>query len=112
MTTIYFKDSNNAPFYDPSEAVIAKHNLTPISEEEFNQIVTAINTPTVEQLAESARAKRNQLIAETDYLMMPDYPVSAEVRASVETYRQSLRDITEQAGFPESIEWPVRPEGV
>ena len=109
---MFYRDTNNSPFYDPSEAVIAKHNLTPISEEEFNQIVTVINTPTVEQLAESARAKRNQLIAETDYLMMPDYPVPVEVRASVETYRQSLRDITEQAGFPDLIDWPVKPEDV
>ena len=106
---IYFKDTQNKPFYDPSESVIAKHNLTPISEEEFNSIVTAINTPTTEQLAESIRSKRNQLIAETDHMLLPDYPITSEQLIAVKAYRQELRDIPEQSGFPTNVIWP---EGV
>ena len=105
----YFKDTTNKPFYDPSEAVITKHNLTPISEEEFNSIVTAINTPTTEQLAESIRSKRNQLIADTDHMLLPDYPITSEQLIAVKAYRQALRDITEQSGFPTNVIWP---EGV
>lgn len=59
--------------------------------------------------AAEARAKRNQLIAETDYLAMPDYPLDAEKKAAVLAYRQALRDIPEQAGFPRQIDWPVKP---
>ena len=32
-------------------------------------------------------------IAETDYLAMPDYPLSDEDKAAVMAYRQALRDI-------------------
>lgn len=106
---MFYKDINNKPFYDPSESVIAKHSLTPISEEEFNSIVTAINTPTTEQLAESIRSKRNQLIAETDHMLLPDYPITSEQLSAVQAYRQALRDIPEQSGFPTNVIWP---EGV
>lgn len=62
-----------------------------------------------EQLSVIERLKRDNLIAATDYLVMPDYPISAELLAKVKAYRQALRDITEQAGFPADIDWPVNP---
>ena len=62
-----------------------------------------------EDYAAEARAKRNALIAETDYLAMPDYPLDDEKKAAVLAYRQALRDIPEQAGFPRQIDWPVKP---
>ena len=61
------------------------------------------------EFAAEARAKRNALIAETDYLVMPDYPLDAEKKAAVLAYRQALRDVPEQAGFPRQIDWPVKP---
>ena len=64
---------------------------------------------TDEDYASEAREKRNALIAETDYLAMPDYPLDAEKKAAVLAYRQALRDIPEQAGFPRQIDWPVKP---
>lgn len=73
-------------------------------------IIVDSPAPTDEQLATSARAQRDQLLAETDYLLMPDYPITTEKMALVKTYRQLLRDITKQAGFPTTIDWPVMPE--
>ena len=60
-------------------------------------------------LAASARQKRDRLIAATDYLVTPDYPISDDRLAKVKTYRQALRDIPEQAGFPRDIAWPKKP---
>ena len=60
-------------------------------------------------LAASARQKRDRLIAATDYLVTPDYPISDDRLAKVKTYRQALRDIPEQAGFPRTITWPKKP---
>lgn len=60
----------------------------------------------VESLANAARAKRDALIKETDFYFFPDYPSVPEGLAE---YRQALRDITEQPGFPHSIQWPVLP---
>ena len=60
-------------------------------------------------LAASARQKRDRLLAATDYLVTPDYPISDDRLAKVKTYRQALRDIPEQAGFPRDIVWPKKP---
>lgn len=65
---------------------------------------------TDEDRAKAAREKRDRLLAETDYLLMPDYPISEEALAALKTYRQALRDVPEQEGFPNAIEWPSKPE--
>lgn len=103
----HYKDQNNRPFYEPSEAVIAKYSLVPISEQEFDEIVVAINTPTPEQLAKNIRAQRNALLQQSDWTQVADAPVDTQAWA---TYRQALRDITEQAGFPDNVSWPDKPE--
>lgn len=72
------------------------------------QIVENIS-PTQEALSAIARAKRNSLLSESDFLMMPDYPISEEDRTDVLSYRQSLRDLTSQEGFPDNIVWPELP---
>jgi len=51
------------------------------------------------------RSKRDALIAETDWWALPDRTMTAEQTA----YRQALRDITDQAGFPTNITWPTKP---
>ena len=60
-------------------------------------------------LADAARARRDALITATDYLLMPDYPISAGQLAEVRAYRQALRDVPLQAGFPQAIDWPTPP---
>ena len=72
--------------------------------------IVEIPAPTTEEVAAQVRAQRDAMIAETDYLMMSDYPISAEDKALVETYRQALRDIPEQEGFPSEVQWPVAPQ--
>ena len=59
---------------------------------------------------EEARAERDRLLAETDWTQVLDAPISAECREAFRLYRQALRDVPEQEGFPENIEWPVMPE--
>lgn len=51
------------------------------------------------------RAERNALLAASDWTQLADAPVNALAWA---TYRQALRDITNQAD-PFAIEWPVEP---
>ena len=62
-----------------------------------------------EILANQIRAQRDSLLEQTDYLMMSDYPISDDRLAAVKIYRQALRDIPEQSGFPRSITWPEKP---
>ncbi|AVY92866.1 hypothetical protein DAI18_01530 [Microvirgula aerodenitrificans] len=62
--------------------------------------------PSDDALADTARARRDALITATDYLLMPDYPISAGQLAEVRAYRQALRDLPLQPGFPQHIDWP------
>lgn len=61
------------------------------------------------EYAAEAREKRNALIAETDYMAMPDYPLDDEKKAAVLAYRQALRDVPAQSGFPRRVVWPAKP---
>ena len=74
--------------------------------------VVAVPDPTTEELAAQARSQRDALIAATDYLMASDYPLTDEKRQELTAYRQALRDVPEQSGFPTEIVWPVKPEWV
>lgn len=62
--------------------------------------------PTIEQLAADARAKRNALLATSDWTQVLDAPVD---QAAWATYRQALRDITAQVSFPQRVVWPAAP---
>ena len=55
----------------------------------------------------NVRNTRNQKLAESDWTQIVDVPVNKTAWA---TYRQVLRDVTEQAGFPWNVEWPTQPE--
>lgn len=90
----------------------------PESSEEYDAIKSEMfsgSPPTWEQIqnaiiglkAADQREKRNALIAETDHWVLSDTPQPSQEQLD---YRQALRDITAQAGFPDTIDWPVKPE--
>ena len=54
---------------------------------------------------DEARALRNELLAATDWTANSDVTMSA----AMTTYRQALRDIPSQSGFPETVTWPQEP---
>jgi len=57
-----------------------------------------------------SRAKRDRLLTESDWVTIRATDTGTAVPTEWQTYRQALRDITEQTGFPEDIEWPEKPE--
>lgn len=71
--------------------------------------------PTTEELAVRVRAERNKRPALTDHFVMPDYPISQDKLEEIKVYRQALRDLPEQLGFPwggpddPACPWPVEP---
>jgi hypothetical protein len=71
---------------------------TPATPEQINERTTASSN--------DARLKRNQLLVDCDWTQLPDAPVN---RSDWSVYRQKLRDITTQAGFPWEINWPNTP---
>ena len=66
--------------------------------------------PDENQLRWQVIRERDQLLAESDYYVLPDYPSTEEGLDAVRAYRQALRDITAQEGFPKEVEWPGKPD--
>jgi len=60
-------------------------------------------------MGDRMRTRRNELLEKSDWTQVPDSPLSDADKAAWATYRQSLRDISSQEGFPNSITWPTSP---
>ena len=57
-------------------------------------------------LEATERATRDELLKATDHYGLSDVPMTDAMAA----YRQALRDVPQQAGFPQTITWPEKPE--
>lgn len=83
--------------------------VVPLSQEEVLQVqaeTTQWEAEADERAALAMRTIRDRLIKETDWWVLPDRTATQEQL----DYRQALRDITSQAGFPHDITWPTKPE--
>lgn len=58
------------------------------------------------EVAKGVRLERDSLLAATDWMALSDVTLTADWAA----YRQALRDVTAQAGFPHTVTWPSKPE--
>ena len=58
-----------------------------------------------EELLQNLRQRRNQLLAETDYLALADSTLTDEMR----DYRQALRDLPANTEDPANPTWPTKP---
>jgi hypothetical protein len=58
------------------------------------------------EVAKAVRSTRDKFLAETDWTALSDVTMSAEMAA----YRQALRDVPAQTGFPHNVTWPTKPE--
>jgi len=65
---------------------------------------TVVNRPQ-DQAEAAVRNHRDQLLQSTDWQALSDTTMSG----AVTTYRQALRDVTDQAGFPFDVVWPDKP---
>ena len=59
---------------------------------------------------EVVRGERNILLEDTDWIILRYLDQGDEVPLEWKEYRQALRDIPEQEGFPGSVDWPEMPE--
>lgn len=66
--------------------------------------------PTEEELAEMARSRRDQLLAQTDWTQLMDAPVDRASQEALRQYRQALRDVPQQEAFPGQVVWPEQPD--
>lgn len=75
------------------------------AEEEVEHLASL--RPRSDVIAEKIRRLRNDLLANTDWTQVSDAPSGTSAKWSA--YRQALRDIPQQVGFPNEIVWPDAP---
>ena len=78
---------------------------------DWTQMKTAeqIEAERLEQASESVRNQRDRLLTETDWVVVKHNELGTSIPQEWLDYRQALRDITEQSGFPDNVEWPTAP---
>jgi hypothetical protein len=60
-------------------------------------------------IASQARSERNQKLTESDWTQIIDANLDESAKIQWREYRQALRDLTGQVGFPHEIVWPTKP---
>ena len=83
-----------------------KYVLGPIFETEEQE--TEYKTRRDQEQATVIRPSRDQLLKDTDWVAVKAYETNTPMSVGWKNYRQALRDITSQAGFPWNIDWPVK----
>lgn len=99
-----YKDTQNKLYaIDSTEyEYLLPIGCTPISIEEANIIA---NPPkTQEELSQEIISKRDNLLSQSDWSQLPDVPL--EIQTKYKEYRQALRDITNQKGYPSKVKFP------
>jgi hypothetical protein len=130
-------DTPNTSFpANPSDETLAEFGVVPVSstaQPAYNDVtqvlqlsepvfdsgaqrwvqVWAVRELTAEELqqrfdaqAKAVRAERNTKLAACDWTQLADATAD---KPNWATYRQALRDVTAQSGFPWTIDWPVQP---
>lgn len=97
--------------HDPKTQKLVQSD--PYVDGDFVSLVTVapLTTEELAALTETAktvaRNQRNMLLSQTDWTQLVDSPEAN--KAAWATYRQALRDLPSQSGFPDNIVWPVQP---
>lgn len=73
------------------------------------ELTQAEKDEATEQQAARMRRERTERLFQSDWTILPFTPVPAEDQLIWAKYRQDLRDITKQSGFPWSVVWPTPP---
>lgn len=100
----------NATFLEPPEPLSGKY----VS---FNGTAwTQVDIPTPPApptppppTADELRNERNNLLFASDWTQLGDIPLTTGKKAEWATYRQALRNVPQQPGFPTTVTWPTKP---
>ena len=92
MTRYHATPEGNVPF-------------TPEEEAEWDAMEAQYASEADTRKAEEVRQERDQLLQQTDWMANSDVTMSDDWR----TYRQALRDVPTQEGFPNDVTWPTKP---
>jgi hypothetical protein len=100
------------------EAIVQMYAPVRYWEEQNTPVVTVnpgqtgsvqILPPVVPSAAETARRQRNHLLTDSDWTQLSDASIGELEKTEWLGYRQALRDLPSQTGFPDTIVWPLSP---
>ena len=97
----YHVDGGDLPF-----TVIGQGEISDVVEGDFPPPSTIPSDEQTVEQAKAVRQERNTKLSSSDWTQVADAPVDKAVWAA---YRQALRDVTAQSGFPWTIDWPTQP---
>ena len=124
---MHYYSAKQAGFFHASVHSTLPDDAKPVEEKEYVRLLSAQSEgkrivadasgnptlsdeqPVIEVTEESVRSKRDNLLNESDRYMLPDYPISDNGKQLWVDYRQALRDIPNQPGFPQEVNWPETP---
>ena len=95
----YRVDDAELPF-----SVIGQGVISEVVDGDFPPIVIP---PNYDAAAATIREQRNQLLLDSDWTQLLNYPYTNQ--AAWATYREQLRNVTQQSGFPLNVNWPTAP---
>ena len=127
------KDNPNTSFpAEPTDALLATYDVYPYTRPDrpdYDHLTTTLVDGSFEQDAvgnwslpyvvqqrpqadaeRNVRSRRDALLAECDWVVIVHTEKGTNIPMGWEVYRQALRDITAQEGFPYSVTWPTPPE--
>lgn len=110
---VVFVDTHNPP--PPGDLQVAELQPAPVFDSGKWRLDYVIRDMEAQEVNEAIatksrqmRAERNQRLTDSDWTQVADAPVD---KAAWTVYRQALRDITTQTGFPFNVRWPEEPRG-
>lgn len=98
--------------YTPSQKTL-KNQVQPPYMEWSNTSFTYVDTRTTDQLRAdqivAVGAKRDNLLSISDWIVVRATDQGVPIPTDWKTYRQALRDVTTQSGYPFNVIWPIPP---
>jgi hypothetical protein len=100
---VYEVTETPQPSYDSSTQSISQ--AVELVEDVWTQVWAVAPLPQ-DQAESNIRSQRDDRLTRSDWTQVADAPVDKQAWAD---YRQALRDVPSQAGFPYSVIWPEQP---
>lgn len=97
------------PLVQIHDATTGEDAIREMNDSEYAQWQAAKPAQDTEQ-AKIVREERNKRLADTDWTVIKALESNTPQNFEMAAYRQALRDITSQAGFPWTVQWPTQPE--
>lgn len=118
--SIPIKPDNTYPIGDELNVYITKilesdiyTKKQPTTVDNAHEILSLVVGPTSEEITLMAKAKiervRSMIFRLTDYTQLPDSSCNTDEKSAWSVYRQDIRDLTEQPGYPINVSWPIPP---